>query len=294
LGPRPEPELGPTTVREALRTGASRLASAGVPLPEADAERLLCHVLAWDRARLLAEARSSVPPAAAAAFRALTLERARRRPIQHLTGTQEFWRHSFLVTPDVLIPRPETEILVEAALEALRGKPRPRIADVGTGSGCIALSLAAEIPDALVYALDISEPALAVARENARRLGLEERVAFRAGDLLAPLRGEERAVDLVAANPPYVDPTEREQLPPEVRDYEPSLALFPPGDRLAVYRRLIPDAASVLERGGRLLLEIGLGMDGEVATSCEGGGFGVERVVPDLRVIPRVVVARRA
>jgi release factor glutamine methyltransferase len=294
VGPRPAPESGPRTVREALRDAAARLASAGVARPEPDAERLLRHLLGWDRARLLADARALLPPAAADAFRALVEERARRRPIQHLTGTQEFWRRSFLVTPAVLIPRPETEVLVEAALEALRGTPRPRIADVGTGSGCIALSLAAEIPDASVYALDVSGEALAVARENARRLGLEQRVEFREGDLLGPLRDLGRSLDLVASNPPYVDPTERERLPPEVRDHEPAVALFPPGDRLAIYRRLIPVAASVLGPGGRLALEIGLAMDRDVARLCGASGFEVERIVPDLQGISRVVVARRA
>jgi len=292
LGPNPAPGA-PISVREALEAGASRLAAAGVPSPEADVERLLRHVLDWDRARLLADDGSALPSPAAASLRALVAERARRRPLQHLTGAQEFWRHAFLVTPDVLIPRPETEILVEAALEALRGARAPRVADVGTGSGCIALSLAAEKPDAEVYALDISEPALGVARENARRLGLEGRVDFRAGDLLEPLGADEVPIDLVASNPPYVDPTEREHLPPEVRDYEPAVALIAPGGRFAVYRRLVPAAASALKPGGFLVLEIGLGMDGEVALLCEAGGFAVERVVPDLQGIPRVVIARR-
>ena len=148
------------------------------------------------------------------------------------------------MTPDVLIPRPETELLVEAALELLRAAARPVIADVGTGSGCIALALAAEREDAEVHATDLSEAALAVARDNERRLGLEGRVAWQLGDLLEPVAAAIRGrVDLVVSNPPYVDQAERDSLAPEVRDHEPELALFPPGDALSVYRRLVPAAA---------------------------------------------------
>jgi release factor glutamine methyltransferase len=248
--------------------------------------------MGWDRARLVAEASSPLPPPAAAAFRSLVEERSHRRPLQHLTGTQDFWRRTFRVGPEVLIPRPETEILVEAALGALRDVVRPKIVDVGTGSGCIALSLAGERPDAEVYAVEISPSALAVAEENARRLGLEGRVWFRAGDLLEPLRGFEGAFDLLASNPPYVDPSERAGLAPEVRDYEPPLALFPPGDRYAVYRRLIPQAAAFARPRGLLLLEIGQGMEVEVVRLCGSAGFRVERVIADLQAIPRTVVAR--
>lgn len=218
-------------------------------------------------------------------------ERARRRPLQHLTGRQAFWRHEFLVTPDVLIPRPETELIVEEALRRLRGLSRPVLVDVGTGSGCIALSLAAELEAAEAHATEISPAALAVARENARRLGLQGRVAFHEGDLLAPVAEPPGRFDLVTCNPPYVDPAH--ELAPEVRDHEPALALFPPGDPLSVYRRLAPQALRALKRGGSLVVEVGQGQAEAVVAMFRDAGLTVDAVVPDLRRIPRTVVARR-
>lgn len=219
-------------------------------------------------------------------------ERARRRPLQHLTGTQSFWRHELRVTPDVLIPRPETELLVEAAIGVLSHATRPLTVDVGTGSGCIALSLAAELPEACIHATDISRAALAVAEENADRLGLAGRVRFHAGDLLEPLIRLAGRFLLVVSNPPYVDPSEAASLAPEVRDHEPHIALFAPEQRYSVYRRLAPQARRMLVPRGWLLLEIGQGMSDEVSRICTQEGFEVERVIPDLQAIPRVVVAR--
>ena len=198
-----------------------------------------------------------------------------------------------MVTPDVLIPRPETEILVETALGLLLGVARPVIVDVGTGSGCIALSLAAERPDAVVRATDVSAAALAVARENARRLGLEDRVAFHEGDLLEPVSAESGGVDLVVSNPPYVDAGDRDSLAPEVRDHEPAISLFAPGDALSVYRRLAIAAAQVLRPGGWLVVEVGAGQAEAVRAIFEGAGLRVGATIPDLQAIPRVVTARR-
>lgn len=237
--------------------------------------------------------RETFPAQEEAHFASLVEERAGRRPIQHMIGEQEFWHRSFLVTSDVLIPRPETEGLIEASLEVLSGRKAPVVVDVGTGTGCIALSLAADLATARVHAVDVSAAALAVARENARRLGLEGRVTFHRGDLLepvAPLRG---MIDLIVSNPPYVDPQEAAGLAPEVRDHEPALALFPPGNRLTVYRRLVPEAAAALAPGGVLVLEIGQGMAPEVSALAGECGFAVERVLPDLQGIARTVVARR-
>lgn len=281
-----------TTVRQLLHEAASRLRDAGVPNPELDAERLLGHVLGWDRAKLVAEASAGIAEADGGRFLALVAERATRKPLQHITGRQWFWRHEFLVTPDVLIPRPETELIVEAGLERLQGLARPLVVDVGTGSGCIALSLAAERPDAEVVGIDLSPAALAVAAENARRLGLDGRVRLVEGDLLAPVTSLHGRIDLVASNPPYVGG--RDELTPEVRDHEPALALFPPGDALSVYRALIPQAAAALRPGGTLLLEVGRGMDAEVARLCESARLGVERIIPDLQAISRTVIARRS
>jgi release factor glutamine methyltransferase len=281
------------TAREAQARAGARLAEAGVPNAAWDADVLLRHVLGWDRATLLARSEEPLATEHQARFSLLVQERARRRPLQHLTGTQAFWRHEFLVTPDVLIPRPETELLVEEALRLLLGVSNPVVVDVGIGSGAIALSLAAELPGAEVHGVDLSEAALAVASENARRLGLEGRVRLHRGDLLQPLGHLSGRVDLVACNPPYVDAAEWEALQPEVRDHEPALALRPPGDRYSVYRRLALEAARLLRPGGHLLLEVGRGMESTVAEICAAGGLRFLRVIPDLRSIPRCLVARR-
>ena len=280
------------TAGEALTRATKRLAAAGVPEAALDAELLLRHVTGWDRAALLTEPEAEVPEDAATRFLALVGERARRRPLQHLTALQAFWRHEFRVTPAVLIPRPETEVLVEAALDLLSPTDDPVVVDVGTGSGCIALSLAGERPRAEVHATDVSRAALDVAEDNARRLGCAPRVRFHLGDLLDPVAVLAGRVDMVVCNPPYVSAEEASALAPEVRDHEPPLALFPPGDAYAVYRRLVPEAARTLRPGGHLLLEIGLGMSAGVTRLCEKGAFRVERIIPDLRSIPRVVVAR--
>jgi release factor glutamine methyltransferase len=279
-------------VADALERAALRLGAAGVTDARLDAELLLRHVRGWDAAALILGMREDLPDAARAAFERLVDARAMRVPLQHLTGEQAFWRHVFRVTPDVLIPRPETEHLVEAALDAVRDRTRPRIVDVGTGSGCIALSLAAERPDAIVYSVDLSPAALAVARVNAQRLGLTDRVRFHEGDLLDPL-ADEAPFDVIVSNPPYVGAEELASLAPEVRDHEPRMALTPPGDRASIYRRLAAAAAAHLVPDGLLIVEIGQGMEAEVARAFSGAGLEVVRVVSDLQGIPRTVVARR-
>lgn len=279
------------TVAALLGEAEAVLAAAGVEHPDRDAERLLRHVVGWDRASLLASPAAEVPAAAEAGFRALLARRARREPLQHLIGFQAFWRHEFVVTPEVLIPRPETELLVELSLELLSREERPLVVDVGTGTGCIALSLAHERRDAEVHATDVSGPALQVARQNARRLALERRVTFHEGDLLEPVAGLE--VHLVVCNPPYVDPAERDALAPEVRDHEPALALFPPGDALAVYRRLVPAAATALRPGGALAVEISPAIPEPVLGLFRAAGFPEPTVHADLAGRPRVVHARR-
>jgi release factor glutamine methyltransferase len=282
------------TVAAALQRCAARLSGAGIADAALDAELLLRHVTGWDRATLLASPTAKLATEPASRLRKLVEERARRRPLQHLTGTQWFWRHELHVTPDVLIPRPETELLVEAVLEVLDGAARPLAVDVGTGSGCIALSLAAELPEARIHATDISRAALSVAEQNAVRLGLAERVCFHAGDLLEPLMHLAGRFHLVVSNPPYVDPSEAASLAPEVRDHEPHVAVFAPLQRYSVYCRLVPQARQLLGPGGRLVLEVGQAMSDEVSRICSQAGFDVERIVPDLQAIPRVVVARCA
>jgi release factor glutamine methyltransferase len=250
-------------------------------------------VLGWQRADVVTRAAEAVPAGAAELFRTAVEQRARRRPLQHLTGVQAFWRHDFIVTPDVLIPRPETELLVEAGLDLLRGVSTPVIVDVGTGSGCIALSLAAERPDAEVHAIDVSEPALRVARGNASRLRLEGRVAFHQGDLLAPVAHLAGRVDLVVSNPPYIPADELPGLAPEVRDHDPRIALVPPEGVARLYGRLFAGAAAVVRPGGWIVAELGIGQSTEIRHAAEAAGLDMIRVLPDLRAIPRVLAARR-
>lgn len=276
---------------EAIEWAAARLGASGVPEPRRDAERLLAYVGGWDAAGMIVHSRDALPPADVERFEHLVEQRAARRPIQHLIGLAPFWRQELRVTPDVLIPRPETEHLVEAALDHLAPLADPVVADVGTGSGCIALAIAGERADARVHAVDLSAAALAVARENAQRLGLAGRVRFHEGDLLEPMAG--LPLDLVATNPPYVAEEEMAALAPEVRDHDPRMALVPPGDRYSVYRRLAHQARAALKPGGTLMVEVGQGMSAEVGRILEAAGFAVERVISDLQGIPRVVIARQ-
>ncbi len=280
-------------VAEALRSAAIRLSRAGIETAEQDAEALLRHAQSWDRTTLFTRLRDPLTAETQGELDALIEARASRRPLQHLLGTQAFWRHEFVVTPDVLIPRPETEILVEAAVDALRGLSAPVAVDVGTGSGCIALSLAHARPDAEVHATDISPRALAVAGQNAQRLGLTHAVRFHEADLLAPWTGAGPTFHLVASNPPYVSAAEVSHLEPEVRDHEPRMALVPPGHALSIYERLIPAAAAVLREEGRLILEVGAGQAEAVVEIVRSAGLVLVRVAPDLRGIPRTIVAHR-
>ncbi len=281
------------TAAALVREAAFALRVAGVAAPEWDAERLLRHVLGWDRATLLAGPDTEVPEAEEERFRRLLESRARRVPLQHLLGTQPFWRHEFLVGPEVLVPRPETELLVELALERLAGVTRPLLVDIGTGSGCIALSLADARPDAEVHATDLSPAALVVARRNAERLGLAGRVLFHCGDLLQPVASLSGRLDLVVSNPPYVPEEERAALAPEVRDHEPALALFAPEQGLGVHRRLAPEAALALRGGGILVVELGQGQLGAVERFCAEAGLALDEVRRDLAGIPRALVARK-
>jgi release factor glutamine methyltransferase len=283
------------TILDALRRATARLRAAGVDSPEHDAEVLLRHVLGWDRARLLAEGTSALGSGEGSRYLSLVEERARRRPLQHLTGLQWFWGREISVSPEVLIPRPETEVLVEAALAAIRAVEGPVVVDVGTGSGCVALAVASEREDAEVHAVDVSRTALAVARSNAERLGLAERLVLHHGDLLDPLAPLAGRIDLVVSNPPYVSTEEHAALAPEVAVHEPRLALVPPaGNRLSVYRRLAPAAARLLRPGGIIAVEIGQGMADEVSRELSSAGLEIHRVVPDLAGIDRVVIARRS
>ncbi len=246
------------TIGDVLREGGESLAAAGVENPRLDAGHLLAHCLGIEPWRLLLERERVLNPAQEAEFQLLLEARLQRRPLAYILGEAGFHDLVLSVDPRALIPRPETELLVEKALEFLKGNPGSEVIEIGCGSGAIALALARSRSDIRLGASDISEAALELSRENAARLGLEGRVDFRPGDLFAPWTDRRgRGVDLVVANPPYLSREELASAPPEVRDYEPRQALEGGDDGLAVIRRLVGEAADYLRPGGRLLIEIG-------------------------------------
>ncbi len=272
-------------LREALQDASQRLAS--LPTARRDAELLLLGVLHRDRAWLLTHPEAELSPDQLALYQGWIARRARHEPVQYILGEQEFFGLAMRVTPDVLIPRPETEHLVEALLERVPHEAPLRIADIGTGSGAIAVALAHSLPHAHLTALDLSPAALAVARENARRHGVSGRIRFHQSDLLAAVQGEQ--FDAVVSNPPYVPATE--DLERQVRDYEPAAALFAGRDGLDIYRRLIPQARAALVPGGWLLLEIGHGQRDALAGLLSA--WDEVSFLPDLAGIPRVAIGRR-
>lgn len=291
--------------REALRAAIERLTSAGVPSASTTAEVLLMHVLRRDRAFLYANPHWEMIPDEERAYRGLLEKRAAGAPTQYLTGKQEFWGLVFQVKPGVFIPRPETEHVVEVALQIVREKLQradARIVDIGTGSGCIALALAHELPEAEVVATEISDEALTVARLNAAALGLTGRVQFVQSDLLhaflshhghAGADFDTRAFDVVVSNPPYVSPEEAARLPREVREHEPAAALFSEGEGLEVTKRLIEEARGALVPKGWLVLELGYEM-AERVRALVGDAWADVEITNDLAGIPRVLAARKA
>jgi release factor glutamine methyltransferase len=282
-----------TALNSIVLDGAAQLRSGPHPdRARADAETLLLHLLNKNRAWLIAHGDDTLPDELSKSYTELLERRRRGEPIQYITGETEFYGLPFRVTPEVLIPRPETEHLVEKALELAARFEQPRIIDVGAGSGAIAVALARALPAAQITAIDLSAPALAVARGNAEWNGVANRIRFSRGDLLAPVAGER--FEIVASNPPYVPCADRATLSVEVRDHEPALALFAGDDGLEVYRRLIPSAFDALAPGGFLILEIGCSQSPAIAGLLARSGFEQIEFIPDLQGIPRVACAQRA
>ena len=256
--------------------------------------------LGCDRAYLYAHSERELTTEEQARYQAALAERARGVPAQYITGHQEFWGLDFIVSPAVLIPRPETEHVVEMVLELARAKrngiPEAEFAgtilDVGTGSGCIALALAHELPDAEIIACDVSPAALEIARANAARLGLGERVSFCQSDLLAAFPQPER-FDFIVSNPPYVATRDAHTLQKQVREHEPHLALFASEQGLAIYERLVPQAQLALKPGGWFVGEMGLGIEDGVRALLRESHWSDVRVVNDLQGIARVVAVRK-
>jgi release factor glutamine methyltransferase len=268
--------------REALTASTDALRAAGIDEPRLEAELLLSAATGWDRARLAAHPEGEIPPDAARRFAAMVRRRLRREPLAYITGSRGFRRLDLAVDPRVLIPRPETELLVELALEL-----RPtRVLDVGTGSGAIALAIADELPECAVVAMDTSAAALEVARENAERTGLAARVEFLHG-ATPPANG---GFELVVANLPYVSEAEWAGLQPEVTEWEPREALLAGSDGLDAIRSAAPALAGVAET---LALEVGQGQAGAVGELLRNTGFGAVEARADLAGIPRLVIGRR-
>jgi release factor glutamine methyltransferase len=307
--------LTPMDVRTALKTGIAKLREASVPSFTLSAELLLLHVATRDRTWLYSHPEENLPQEITDRFFALIARRAEGEPTQYLTGKQEFWGLEFEVTPDVLIPRPETEHVIEVALDrlALRelraGRPQKtigeglRIADIGTGSGCIAIALAKELPKAEFVATDISRAALEVAGRNAVRHGVGGRIRFVQGDLLERSGEEwmtsgESAVpllfDLVASNPPYIGRREEPTLAREVRDHEPEIALFGGEEGYELYGELIAQAASNLKPGGLLVLELGHDSLPAVQPLLDAASWTRVGITNDLAGIPRVIATEKA
>jgi release factor glutamine methyltransferase len=285
-----------------LRAAIQGFTHKQVRSPRMNAELLLMFTLGCDRAYLYGHPERELTADEALRYQHALAQRAQGIPAQYITGHQEFWGLDLMVSPAVLIPRPETEHVVERVLELLadwRGNrapeamttssARPRLVDVGTGSGCIALALAKELPEAEVHATDISAGALQVARANAVRLRLQDRIVFHQTDLLI---GMEPPFDVVVSNPPYVGLTEEDQVQLEVRKFEPRMAVFAGASGLEVIERLVPQAHEVLKPGGWLVLEMS-GTVAEAATNTVSG-WGNVQVLPDLQSIPRVLSARKS
>ncbi|MDF1854157.1 peptide chain release factor N(5)-glutamine methyltransferase [Pseudooceanicola sp.] len=263
----------------------TRLAAAGVPDPGGDLRRLFDWAYAAGQAEGTAQDRDAPNAATLARLEAAVAARVARQPVSQIIGRRAFWRHDFLVTGDVLDPRPETEALVELAL----AEPFQRLLDLGTGSGAIAISLLAERPGATGTACDLSGAALDVARRNAAAIGVADRLALRQSDWFAEISGE---FDLILSNPPYIAADEMPDLAPEVRDWEPHMALTPGGDGLAAYRQIASGAAAHLRQGGRVLVEIGPTQAAAVIAIFRAEGFDQVTSHPDLDRRDRVVAAR--
>ena len=284
------------TIVQIIAQGAARLAAAGVESPRLDAEWLVAHALGKPRLHLFLEPGTALTEAQRTAVEELVARRAGREPLQYVLGTAVFCGLELTVGPEVLAPRPETELLAERAWRFLVSvaEPGPALGlDYGTGSGCLAITLATRCPDAVMHAVDISDAALSVARGNAVRHGVSDRVHFHHGDGFAAAPVGLR-VDLIVANPPYIPSAQIAELQPEVRDFEPRLALDGGPDGLDFYRRLATDGANWLRPGGRLMLEMGDEQAEHIRRLFVESDWLVEAIEPDYSGRLRILVARPA
>lgn len=284
------------TCLEILNQAVEKLRSEGVDCPRTNAELLLAAVLNVKKIDLYLNRDRILTSGQIEKFNQFIRERLSGRPLQYILGTTEFFGLEFEVNERVLIPRPETEILVETVIENMRGVHQPRIVDLGTGSGAIAISLAMSLENSFVFGTDISAEALKVAEKNARMHGVDKRIEFGQGDLFEPLKGKnlEGTVDCVVSNPPYVSEEEFQNLPREVRDYEPIVALKTAEEGTLFHRKIIEKSVDFLNESGILALEVGLGQAGKVADLIRGQkGFKRAEIKKDLGGVERIVLGRR-
>lgn len=285
------------TIAQSITQGAALLRAAGIDQERRTAGILLSHVTGLDRTQLLTRSEEQIDDAQYREYIGLVERRAAGEPSQYLTGHQEFYGLDFVVTPDVLIPRPETEFLIDRVVKLVGeiNHASPLIVDVGTGSGCIAVTLAKRLPTARLIATDASPAALQVALENADRHGVKARIEFLEGDLSNPLaeHGLIGHVDVLASNPPYVNEHDRELIQREVRDWEPHTALFGGVDGLDFYRRLIAECPPYIRQGGFVVLEIGISQLDPITNLLSGSAFELLDTTLDLQGIPRTICLKR-
>jgi len=278
------------SIAAALLEATKVLNQAGVPEARREAGSLLSFILGRDRTFLISHAEDQLGDDALRRFQESVERRASGEPLQYITGVQDFFGRQFLVTPDVLIPRPETELLVEAALELIDSESEPLICDVGTGSGCIAVTLLCELRTARAVAADKSAAALEVAQLNARNHEVLDRVEFAESDCFDALDSTRHQFEMVVSNPPYVSAAMIDGLQREVRDHEPIIALSPGGDGLSVIRRLVAEAPGFLRQNGHLIMEIGFDQGEAVTRLIDENVWRLVDIRPDLQGIPRIVI----
>lgn len=290
-------EVVKISIAESILAAAQTLRLAGVPEARREAASLLEYVIDRDRTFIITNAEHLVSAKQQERFRECVARRAKREPLQHITGRQAFYGLDFEVTKDVLIPRPETESLVETALGLIGdAEAAPFICDVGTGSGCIAISLLHERPRANAVAIDISEAAIRVAQRNAARHSVSERIVFTVSDCFSSIQAQETKFDFVVSNPPYVSGAAFDALQREVRDHEPRVALTPgvDDDGLSVIKRVLAESAEVLKSGGYLLMEIGFDQAAAITSLIDSNVWKLLDIHQDLQNIPRIVALQKS
>ena len=287
------------TIKSLLNITCSYLKEKGIESPRLSAEILLAHQLKTDRMRLYLDMDKPLQAREVAGYRELIKRRIRHEPIAYITGSKEFWSMDFIVGPEVLIPRPESELLIETALSLYNGNRLPKrnpmnIMELGTGSGALSVCMAREIQEAILWAGDISEGALEVARENARRHGVEGRIQFFLGNLFQPLEGREGFFDLILSNPPYIGRDEFESLPPEVRDYEPKMALDGHEEGLFFITKILTQGHHFIAPGGWILMEMAPGQTEKALDLIEGiEAYAQSQRIQDYNQQYRVVMAQK-